>query len=99
MELNSILSSIDIKYIVCTILFTYLILLVGINTTKQYVKILTSIFSGIVIGFIFYKFKWAENSNLFTSFLISIVSYEWGIKQLIDLLHINPNNNQWGIKI
>jgi predicted neutral ceramidase superfamily lipid hydrolase len=89
---------VNLYYILSVTVFTYLILLLVINTNKRYVKVLTSIITGSIIGFIFYHFKVATTDVLITSFLISIVGYEWIIKQILDKFNITTNNNI-GIKL
>ena len=91
-------SLVNLYYILSVTVFTYLILLLVINTNKRYVKVLTSIITGSIIGFVFYRFKLSTIDVLITSFLISIVGYEWIIKQILDKFNISTNNNI-GIKI
>lgn len=89
---------VNLYYILSVTVFTYLILLLVINTNKRYVKVFTSIITGSIIGFIFYHFKVATIDVLVTSFLISIVGYEWIIKQILDRFNITTNNSI-GIKL
>lgn len=91
-------SLVNLYYILSVTVFTYLILLLVINTNKRYVKVFTSIITGSIIGFIFYHFKVATIDVLITSFFISIVGYEWIIKQILDKFNITTNNNI-GIKL
>jgi len=89
---------VDLYYILTTTMLTYLILLVIINTSKRGVKIAVSLFSGILIGLIFYYVKLTTVNVLITSFFASIVLYEWLIKKILDVFNINTNNDT-GIKL
>ena len=86
------MSLFNLYYLISTTILTYLILLVCINTKKRWIKILSSVVSGCVMGFIFLHFKLATLDVLITSFLGSIVAYEWIIKQLLDKFNIGTNN-------
>ena len=93
-----IMSLFNLYYLISTTILTYLILFICVNTTKKTVKILISLLSGIVIGMVFWYFKLATLDVLITSFLGSIVSYEWVIKQLLDKFNLGTNN-EIGIKL
>lgn len=84
---------VNLYYILSVTCLTYLILLLVINTTRRYVKVVVSLFSGIMIGLVFYYFKLATMDTIISSFFISIVGYEWIIKYVLDKFNIKPNNN------
>lgn len=93
-----VMSLFNLYYLVSTTILTYLILLLCVNTQKRWVKIAISLISGAIIGGIFYHFKIITVDVLITSFLGSIVSYEWIIKQLLDKFNLGTNN-EIGIKL
>jgi hypothetical protein len=94
-----IASYVSSSYMICNIILTFLILSILIDTTKKIVKILASIVSGLIIGFIFYHFKLAELQCLITSFFVSIIAYDWGIKYILNIFNVDTYNNNIGIKI
>ena len=74
-------------------------LLDELKHVKQGIKILVSILSGILTGIIFYYvIKFKDLEVLVTTFFVSIVAYEWGIKRILEFFNITPNNNK-GFKI
>lgn len=89
---------VNISYVIITTLMTYMVLLLLINTTKKWVKVLISTIIGLVVGGLFIHFKIEKLEVLMTSFSISIVLYEWIIKHILNKLNVNVNN-EIGIKI
>ena len=92
MEFN-IENLVNLYYILSVTCLTYLILLLVINTTRKYVKVIVSLISGIMIGLVFYYFKLANMDTIISSFFISIVGYEWIIKYVLNKFNITPNNS------
>ena len=93
-----VMSLFNLYYLVSTTILTYLILLLCVNTKKRWIKIIVSLISGAIIGAVFYHFKLITVDVLVTSFLGSIVAYEWIIKQILDKFNLSPNN-EIGVKI
>ena len=97
MEIN-ILDYLSITYIICVTLITYFVLLVAINTKKIFVKIAINIIVGLIVAIIYHYFKITALESLFTSFVTSVVLYEWCVKFILEKFNITTKNNI-GIKV
>lgn len=97
MDIN-IMTYISIPYIICVTLITYFILLIAINTKKMFVKVTINIAVGLLVAIGFKYFKIIETETLFTSFVTTVVLYEWCIKFILNKFNIGTQNDI-GIKI
>lgn len=86
--LNDVLEIFDIRYTICVILISYLIIqsfkkIIPIKY-KTSLKRLISIIAGVILAFLFKIQYQMEMLELLPSFLLSIIAYDYLIKRLLD---------------
>lgn len=90
--LESAIAFVCPEYIISVIILTYLIIS-AINTKrktgiKSVVKKLLTVGSGLILGFAFVKFNIVTIKAVIPNFFISIVAYDYLVKELINRITV-----------
>jgi len=93
-----IFSLIDIKYVACNILATFVVLSYCIANPKKWLRIILSLIIGISSGLLWYYKLNITIDVLVLSYLFAQVAYSWGIKSIMDKIGTTYDNNK-GITI
>jgi hypothetical protein len=95
-KLTEIINSFDFGYIFCVIVFTFGSIYYFFPQAKKHIKILTTIFYGIIFGFLYYKLLKCSLGVILPSFTCAIVFYNWLIQPVLKFFNIDyrTKNNQ-----
>lgn len=91
---DKLLESIDWAYAGSVILMTYILLSRVIINPRRWMKIVTSVMCGVVLGIVFYMYNQTSIPILVYSFLFQVVIYSWVVKGFMNKFNLKYNNGK-----